>query len=163
MTENPYTFLQKKSFTTSLNYYLMQTQTPCFIVNHFAHIYFIAEIAKKTSFIIQNTQKISPSIYLLSPPNAIAYMGVRWWLSFVNKAVSILHQYSVIHILDCFDHAGLAMASLRMGQKHILFESQATQFKTIQNRAHTLGAIIHYTKPDTFDLLNLNFKKIHPV
>ncbi|EUK18495.1 hypothetical protein [Commensalibacter papalotli (ex Servin-Garciduenas et al. 2014)] len=161
MTENPYTFLQKKLFTTSLNNYLMRTQTPCFIVNHFAHIYFIAEIAKKTSYIIQNTQKIAPCVYLLSPPNAITYIGVRWWLSFINKAVDILHQYSVIHILDCFDHAGLAMASLRMGQKHIFFESKSSQFNTIQNRAQTLGATIWHTKPNTFNLLDLNFKNNH--
>lgn len=159
MTENPYTFLQKKTLTTALNDYLTPTPTPCFIVSHLAHIYFIAEIAKKTSFIIKNTQKTSFSFCLLSPPNAATYLGIRWWLSFVNKAVPVLHQYSVFHILDCFDHAGLAMAALRLGQKHILFDSTAPQIKILHNRAAMLNAMIIENKPNAFSLLDLSFKK----
>lgn len=159
MTENPYIFLQKKTFTTALNDYLIHTPTPCFIVNHLAHIYFIAEIAGKTSSIIKNTQKTGFSFYLLSPPNAAAYLGIRWWLSFINKATPIIHQYYVTHILDCFDHAGLAMAALRLGQKHILFDSAAPQVKAIHNRASMLNAAIIENKPNAFNLLDLSFKK----
>lgn len=159
MTENPYIFLPKKTFTTALNNYLIHTPTPCFIVNHLAHIYFIAEIAKKTSFIIKNTQKTGLSCYLLSPPNAVTYLGVRWWLSFINKTASIIHQYHIIHILDCFDNAGLAMAALRLGQKHILLDSTAPQIKTLQNRATILNATIIENKPYTFSLLDFPFKR----
>lgn len=159
MIENPYIFSPQKSFTTTLNHYLIQTQTPCFVVNHFAHIYFIAEIAKKTSYIIKKTQKNTPSLYLLSPPNAVSYFGVRWWLSFVHKSTPILSEYNIIDILDCYDHAGFAMAAIRTGQKHILFEATSPQLKNLQNRAQSTNAKIIDTKPQSFDLLDLNFKK----
>lgn len=159
MIENPYTFLPQKSFTTTLTHYLMNERIPCFVVNHLAHVYFIAEIAKKTSFIIKKTQKNTPSLYLLSPQNAISYMGVRWWLSFIHQTSPILSQYVITDILDCYDHAGFAMAALRAGQKYILFDNTSTQFKNLQNRATSMNVTIMDIKPNSFNLLDLNFKK----
>ncbi|MDI2089900.1 hypothetical protein [Commensalibacter oyaizuii] len=127
----------------------MYSTTPHFIVNHIAHIYFIAEIIKKTSF----------SINLISPENAITYLGVRWWQSFVTRASPILSNNIATNILDCGDHGGLAMAALRLGQRHILFDSSSPQLSVIQDRAQQIHAQVITQKPYSFDLTQLVFKK----
>ncbi|MDI2113380.1 hypothetical protein [Commensalibacter nepenthis] len=151
--------MHKKTFTTALNQYLTQVKTPCFVVNHLAHIYFIAEIAKKTSINARNTFENDPVFSIISPPNAVTYLGVRWWLAFISQALMILPQQKFINILDCYDHAGLAMAAIREGQQYILFESTSPYFITLNNRAQNSNTQIISTKPNPFDLLNLRFKK----
>ncbi|CAI3927727.1 unnamed protein product [Commensalibacter communis] len=159
MTENPYIFVQKKTFTTALNHYLIQTELPCFVVNHLAHIYFIAEFIKKTSINPRNTSENSPSFSIISPPNAVTYLGVRWWLAFINTASTILPRKNFVNILDCYDHAGLAMAAIREGQKYILFESESPHSSLLKNRAEQTNTIFITNKPSSFNLLTLSFKK----
>lgn len=146
MTKNKYTFLPQKKFLASFSHYLSYAPAYYFTISHLAHFYFLASYLKNSNV----------PITILSPENAAAYMGTRWWITLTNKGISILNQ-PIDHILDCNNNAGLAMAALRLGQKKIFFADQSKQFKLIQSRAESVQAIIISQKPDSFNLIDLKF------
>lgn len=145
MTGHNYYITQKK-ILFSLDKYLIDTNSCFFTINHLAHFYFIKEHVKNTDI----------PITFISPQNAAAYMGVRWWINLVQIG-SNLFSNPIDNLLDCYDNAGFAMAALRLGQKKILFSPTSKQFSLLKMRADSVHADLITHRPKSFDLTKLKF------
>ncbi len=146
MQAHKFTFISQKNIIFSFNKYTTDTNAYFFTVNHLSQFYFI------TSHIKNNYCPIT----FISPQNAVAYMGVRWWMQLI-KFGKQLFSNPTDDALDCYDNAGLALAALRLGQKKILFNSKSKQFNLLKNRAESRQATILTKRSESFDLTELRF------
>ncbi len=146
MFQNKYSFITQKKTIDSLNKYFSNSNSYCFTISHLAHIYFVYSHLKNNKL----------PITFISPKNAVAYMGVRWWIS-LNDTYQYFFQNPTQNILDCYDNAGLAMAALRLGQKKIIFSKNSNQFQLINARAVSIQSTVITIRPENVDLTHLKF------
>eukprot|EP01037_Dinobryon_pediforme_P010911 gene10911-10993_t len=96
--------------------------------------------------------RLGVPVVLLSAVGAARLGGPAWWRAMVNAARKDHPASPCIDILDCVDAAGLAMAALRLGQRHLLLWPESPAFAAVSDAASCLGARVFAVRPPALDL-----------
>jgi len=91
-------------------------------------------------------------VILLSAPAAAGYAGCGWWRALADLAASEHPDTPHIDILDCGAAPGLAMAALRIGQRHLILAPSSPAFPAVTAAAATEGALVLAEPPPALDL-----------
>jgi hypothetical protein len=91
-------------------------------------------------------------VALLSAVGAARLGGPGWWRAMIDAACADFPGTRCIDILDCADAAGLAMAALRIGQKHLLLWPESPAFAAVIDAASGIGAQVLAMRPSALDL-----------
>ena len=94
---------------------------------------------------------IGSPVRLLSARGAAGVGGCGWWMNLVKAARQTHPRTPCTDLLDCGDAPGLAMAALRIGQRHLVLHP-CPAFAAVTAAAATLGAVVLPTRPPTLDL-----------
>lgn len=93
-------------------------------------------------------------VVLLSAPGAALYAGCLWWRALVDAARAAHPHTRCTDILDCADAPGLAMAALRLGQRHLVLWPTCPAHKAVSDAAAELGCEVLSAPPPALDLSN---------
>ncbi|GAA3678538.1 MULTISPECIES: hypothetical protein [Acetobacter] len=91
-------------------------------------------------------------IGLLSPPGAVAYMGVGWWHALMNDVAESARQ-AFVHVLDCDNSPAGALMALRCGQQTAILRPQNPQYETIRALYAQEKAALLPQRPPSFNLI----------
>lgn len=97
-------------------------------------------------------QEAGTAVTLLSAPNCAAYAGIGWWRSLVDGVLEETGT-SLRDVLDCGDHAGLAVQALRSGCLALVLDPLLPAWPDIADRAAGVGAVLLPARPPALDLL----------
>jgi hypothetical protein len=96
--------------------------------------------------------RLGGPVALMSAVGAARLGGPAWWRAMIDATCAHHPGTRCIDILDCADAAGLAMAALRLGQKHLLLWPESPAFAAVSDAARGLGAQVHAVRPKALDL-----------
>jgi hypothetical protein len=91
-------------------------------------------------------------VILLSAPAAAGYAGCGWWRALVDLAAGEHPATPHIDVLDCGIAPGLAMAALRIGQRHLILAPSSPAFAAVAAAGAGLGALVFGEPPAALDL-----------
>jgi hypothetical protein len=89
-------------------------------------------------------------ITLLSPPGAALFAGCGWWHALILEVHAERPGVPLLHILDCADAPGLAMAALRMRQARLVLSLSTPDRVAVERAAAALGATVLPQPPPAF-------------
>ncbi len=96
--------------------------------------------------------ELSRPLTLASAPGAAAYAGAPWFLEVVAQAAARHPEIPVTALLDCADHAGLAMGALRQGLDQVCFTGRKATAEKLAAIAQSQGCLLLRKPPKALDL-----------
>ena len=91
-------------------------------------------------------------VALISAVGAASLGGPGWWRALVDDVCAACPKTPCIDILDCADAPGLAMAALRLGQRHLILWPDCPAFEAVRSAAASIGAIVYNVRPPALDM-----------
>ncbi len=96
--------------------------------------------------------ELAKPVTLASAPGAAAYAGAPWFGQIVAQAGAAHPEVPVTGLLDCGDHAGLAMAALRHGLDQVCFTGRKAVAEKLAEIAKAEGCHLLRKTPKALDL-----------
>ncbi|CEF54437.1 hypothetical protein AGA_781 [Acetobacter ghanensis] len=89
---------------------------------------------------------------LLSPPGAVAFMGVEWWHALMNDVAESATR-AFVHVLDCDSSPAGALMALRCGQQAAILRPQNPQYEAVRALYAQQKAELLPQRPPSFNLI----------
>ena len=100
----------------------------------------------------EDALRLGVPVTLLSAVAAARLGGASWWRGLVAAARAAHPATPCVDILDCADAAGLAMAALRLGQRHLVLWPESPAFSAVHAAANAMGSVVIAARPPALDL-----------